>query len=307
MCINAARADCLADPAEARNGNRAGTSTRAVAHTEDGRPQARERHPYAPREPEARSEGGTRPHPRLASGSAGVPRDREGLRPAARRAEVRARQGQSDPDAVPDLAQQDRRRPLGAPAGRARQLPAAIADVLVITGPSGVGKGTVIRLLLDRFPAMKLSVSATTRAPRPGEEHGVDYYFLSPDEFQQKIDDAQCLESAEYARNRYGTLRSELGRDAHPLVLEIEVQGARQVRARVRDAVSVFIAPPSEEALRTRLVGRGSDAPEQIERRLETAWGELAAEGEFDYVVVNDGLDAAVEELSRLVATLTTP
>ena len=165
----------------------------------------------------------------------------------------------------------------------------------------------MIRLLLDRFPAMKLSVSATTRAPRPGEEHGVDYYFLSPDEFQEKIDDDQFLEWAEYAGNRYGTLRSELGRDAHPLVLEIEVQGARQVRARVRDAVSVFIAPPSEEALRTRLVGRGSDAPEQIERRLETAWGELAAEGEFDYVVVNDDLDAAVEELSRLVATITTP
>jgi len=154
---------------------------------------------------------------------------------------------------------------------------------------------------------MKLSVSATTRTPRPGEQHGVDYYFLSPDEFEAKIDNDEFLEWAEYAGNRYGTLRSELERDAHPLVLEIEVQGARQVRARVRDAVSVFIAPPSEEALRTRLVGRGSDAPEQIERRLETAWGELAAEGEFDYVVVNDDLDAAVEELSRLVAPITTP
>jgi guanylate kinase len=180
-----------------------------------------------------------------------------------------------------------------------------VTEVLVITGPSGVGKGTLIRLLLARFPAMKLSVSATTRDPRPGEADGVDYHFLSPEEFEAKIDADEFLEWAEYAGNRYGTLRSELERDAHPLVLEIEVQGARQVRARVGDAVSVFIAPPSEEALRTRLVGRGSDSPEQVERRLETAWTELAARDEFDHVIVNDDLDAAVEELSRLVATIT--
>jgi guanylate kinase len=184
-----------------------------------------------------------------------------------------------------------------------------VADVLVITGPSGVGKGTVIRLLLDRFPRMKLSVSATTRAPRPGEQHGVDYYFLSPEEFQEKIDKEEFLEWAEYAGNRYGTLRSELERDAHPLVLEIEVQGARQVRGRVRDAVLVFIAPPSDEALRTRLIGRGSDSPEQIERRLETARIELLARDnkEFDHVIVNDDLDAAVEELSKLVASIYGP
>ena len=152
---------------------------------------------------------------------------------------------------------------------------------------------------------MKLSVSATTRGPRPGETDGVEYHFLSQEEFQRRIDSDDFLEWAEYAGNRYGTLRSELERDAHPLVLEIEVQGARQVRERVPDATSVFIAPPSEDALRTRLVGRGSDSPEQIERRLEVAREEMAAEGEFDHVVVNDDLDAAVEKLSECVATIT--
>jgi len=170
-----------------------------------------------------------------------------------------------------------------------------------------VGKGTVIRLLLDRFPRMALSVSATTRRPRPGETAGVDYHFLSPEEFQARIDAGDFLEWAEYAGNRYGTLRSELERNAHPLVLEIEVQGARQVRERVPEATSVFIAPPSEEALRTRLVGRGSDHPEQIERRLEVAREELAAHDEFDHVVVNDDLGAAVEELSGLVARIFSP
>jgi guanylate kinase len=154
---------------------------------------------------------------------------------------------------------------------------------------------------------MALSVSATTREPRPGEENGVDYHFLSPEEFEEKVDNDEFLEWAEYAGNRYGTLRSELERDAHPLVLEIEVQGARQVRARVRDAVSVFIAPPSEEALRTRLVGRGSDSIEQIERRLDTALRELAARDEFDHVIVNDDLDAAAEELGDLVASIYGP
>jgi guanylate kinase len=182
-----------------------------------------------------------------------------------------------------------------------------VAEVLVITGPSGVGKGTLIRLLLDRFPRMALSVSATTRPPRPGEHEGVDYHFLSPEVFQEKIDAGEFLEWAEYAGNRYGTLRSELERDAHPLVLEIELQGARQVRERVGEAVSVFIAPPSEEALRTRLVGRGSDSPEQIERRLAVAREEMAAESEFDHVVVNDDLDAAAERLGDLVATITGP
>jgi guanylate kinase len=180
-----------------------------------------------------------------------------------------------------------------------------VPGILVITGPSGVGKGTLIRLLLDRFPRMALSVSATTRRPRPGEHDGVDYHFLSPEEFDRRIEEDEFLEWAEYAGHRYGTLRSELERDADPLVLEIEVQGARQVRERVPEATSVFIAPPSEEALRTRLVGRGSDDPEQIEKRLAVAREEMAAREEFDHVVVNDDLEAAVQELEGLVATMT--
>jgi guanylate kinase len=180
--------------------------------------------------------------------------------------------------------------------------------VFVITGPSGVGKGTLIRTLRERVPGLELSVSATTRAPRPGEEDGVDYHFLSEAEFERRLEAGEFLEHAEYAGNRYGTLRSEIGRTAEAgaraLVLEIEVQGARQVRDALPGAVQVFIAPPSDEALRTRLVGRGSDEPEQIERRLAVAAEELAARDEFEHVIVNDRLDDAVQELVRLVATM---
>jgi guanylate kinase len=151
---------------------------------------------------------------------------------------------------------------------------------------------------------MALSVSATTREPRPGEQDGVDYHFLSPEEFQRRIDAGEFLEWAEYAGHRYGTLRSELERDVDVLVLEIEVQGARQVRERVPEAVSVFIAPPSREALRERLVGRGSDAPDQIERRLAVADEEMQAQDEFDHVVVNDDLSRAVQELGDLAARM---
>jgi len=180
--------------------------------------------------------------------------------------------------------------------------------VLVVTGPSGVGKGTLIRTLRERVPGLELSVSATTRAPRPGEREGVDYYFLSEREFERRLAAGEFLEHAEYAGNRYGTLSSEIDRaraaGARALVLEIEVQGARQVREALPAAVQVFIAPPSEEALRTRLVGRGSDEPEQIERRLAVAREELAARDEFKHVIVNDRLEEAVEELVALVATM---
>jgi guanylate kinase len=178
------------------------------------------------------------------------------------------------------------------------------ARVFVITGPSGVGKGTLIRTLRQRLPELELSVSATTRDPRPGEADGTDYHFLTDEQFEERISAEDFLEHANYSGRRYGTLKSELEKriDAgHPVVLEIEVQGARQVREKMPEAVQVFIAPPDEAALRTRLIGRGTDTPEQIQARMDTAAEELSARGEFAHVVVNDRLDEAVEELVRIV------
>ncbi len=177
----------------------------------------------------------------------------------------------------------------------------------MITGPSGVGKGTLIQALLDRCPGLELSVSATTRAPRRREVEGREYHFLSPDEFQERVDRGEFVEHAVYAGHRYGTLRSELERPARGIVLEIDLQGARQVRERLPRATQVFIAPPSLEDLRRRLEGRGSDSPEQIVRRLEVAPTELAAQREFSRVVVNDDLDRAVQELVDLAATMCAP
>jgi guanylate kinase len=204
---------------------------------------------------------------------------------------------------VPDLAEQDHRRALRAAARRARVFPEAIG-VLVVTGPSGVGKGTLIRRLLERCPSYELSVSATTRPPRPGEVDGRDYHFLSEQEFERRLAAADFLEHALYAGNHYGTLREEVARAPRNLVLEIEVEGARQVRQALPEATQVFIAPPSDEALRERLEGRNTDAPEVIERRLARAKEELAARQEFKRVIVNDDLDRAVDELVELAATI---
>jgi guanylate kinase len=179
-----------------------------------------------------------------------------------------------------------------------------VGHVFVITGPSGVGKGTLIRGLLERVPGLELSVSATTRPPRPGERDGVDYHFLSDEEFDRRVANGEFVEHARYSGHKYGTLRSELERrmaEAAGVVLEIEVEGARQIRAAMPEAVQIFIAPPSVEALRARLVGRGTDAPEDVEARLATALEELEAEKEFGYVVVNDRLEQATEELADIV------
>jgi len=179
-----------------------------------------------------------------------------------------------------------------------------VPRVFVITGPSGVGKGTLIRSLRERVPELELSVSATTRAPRPGEEDGVAYHFLTDADFQRRVEAGEFVEHATYSGRRYGTLRAELDRrtrDGHPVVLEIEVQGARQVRRTMPEALQVFIAPPSREALRARLVGRGTDDAEQVEARLRTADAELEAQDEFAHVVVNDRLEDAVDELTAIV------
>ena len=144
----------------------------------------------------------------------------------------------------------------------------------MITGPSGVGKGTLIRTLRERMPELDLAVSATTRRPRPGETQGEDYWFLTDEEFDQRVADGEFVEHAEYSGRRYGTLRSELERRigaGRPVVLEIEVQGARQVRRTMPEALQIFVAPPSADVLRTRLVGRGTDDPESVEARRATA------------------------------------
>lgn len=179
-----------------------------------------------------------------------------------------------------------------------------MAKVFVITGPSGVGKGTLIKRLLAACPNLELSISATTREPREGERDGVDYHFLSPEEFERRVEEKDFLEFASYSGNRYGTLRSEVERrleGGHSVVLEIEVQGAQQVRAAKEDSVQIFIAPPDPSVLRQRLLGRGTDSEEAIDKRLEVAKQELAVQKDFDYQVVNDDLDRAAAELVGIV------
>src|SRR5919106_2588893 len=175
-----------------------------------------------------------------------------------------------------------------------------MSKVFVITGPSGVGKGTLISALRERVPGLEMSVSATTRPPRPGEVEGRDYYFLDPEEFDRRAREGAFLEHARYSGHRYGTLRSEVEDKlaaGNGVVLEIEVQGARQVRVAMPEAVQVFVAPPDPSDLERRLRGRGTDAEEAIEARLRTAKRELEARREFPHVVVNDEIERAAGEL----------
>ena len=175
--------------------------------------------------------------------------------------------------------------------------------VVVVAGPTAVGKGTVTRRLLEKHPEVYLSVSATTRDPRPGEVDGIHYFFWSPEQFDDAVKDGDMLEWAlVHGRNRYGTPRSavEAARaEGRAVILEIDLEGARQVRSSMPDARFVFLAPPSWDVRVERLVGRGTESPEEQERRLETARVEMAAEKEFDVTIVNDDLDEAVDALAR--------
>ncbi|MEV3904319.1 guanylate kinase [Mycobacterium sp. NPDC050551] len=181
--------------------------------------------------------------------------------------------------------------------------------VIVLSGPSAVGKSTVVRCLRERIPDLHFSVSVTTRAPRPGEVDGVDYTFVTAERFQQLIDTGALLEWAEIhgGLHRSGTPRQpvvDATAAGHPVLIEVDLAGARAVKAAMPEAVSVFLAPPSWEALEQRLVGRGTETAEVMARRLATARTELAAQHDFDEVVVNSRLESACSELvSLLVGT----
>lgn len=185
--------------------------------------------------------------------------------------------------------------------------------VVVLSGPSAVGKSTVVRCLRERIPNLHFSVSATTRAPRPGEVDGVDYHFVSPARFQQLIDQGELLEWAEIhgGLHRSGTLAEPVRKATAagvPVLIEVDLAGARAVKRAMPEVVTVFLAPPSWEDLEARLVGRGTETPEVIRRRLDTARVEMAAQGDFDEVVVNSRLESACAELvSLLVKTSPNP
>jgi len=176
--------------------------------------------------------------------------------------------------------------------------------VFVVTGPSGAGKGTLIQLVLPRFPELALAVSATTRARRPGEEDGVHYWFLDRDEFDRRVDEGAFLEWVDYVGNRYGTLNSEIDRlraEGRAPLLELETDGALRVKRRVEGAVTVFVTAPLEE-LERRLEERATESSGVIEERIETARRQLEQADRFDYVIRNDDRERAADELADVVA-----
>lgn len=177
-------------------------------------------------------------------------------------------------------------------------------NLYVVAAPSGAGKTTLVRLLLERAPDVQLSISFTTRAPRPGEQNGREYHFVAVDRFRQMISGDEFLEWAEVHGNFYGTSKTWISEQlaaGHDVLLEIDWQGAQQVRALFPEAIGIFILPPSMDELTRRLTGRGTDAAEVIERRLAAAQAEMRHVGEFDYVIINDQLDQALGDLLAVV------
>lgn len=180
--------------------------------------------------------------------------------------------------------------------------------MIIVSGPSGAGKGTLIRRMHERFPFLRTAVSATTRPKRPGEQNGREYHFLSDEEFLIHVREGDFLEHVVYAGNRYGTLRSEVDRhldDGNSVVLEIELRGARALRDALPDAVTIFIEPPSREELVRRLRARDTEAEADIQARLAESLVELEASQEFNYQVRNDDLEAATAEMARIVDAVT--
>lgn len=181
-----------------------------------------------------------------------------------------------------------------------------MTHVVVLSGPSAVGKSTVVRCLRDRISDLHFSVSVTTRSPRPGEVDGVDYTFVTAERFQQLIDDGELLEWADIhgGLHRSGTPAEPVRRAVaagHPVLIEVDLAGARAVKAAMPEVLTVFLAPPSWDVLRDRLVGRGTESPDIQARRLETAKAELAAQDSFDVIVVNSQLESACAELVSLL------
>lgn len=176
-------------------------------------------------------------------------------------------------------------------------------NLYVFTGPSGTGKGTILKQVLEADKRIQLSVSATTRSPRPNEENGVHYWFLQKEEFLAKIEAGAFLEHACYVGNYYGTPEGPVNdqlQAGYDVVLEIEVQGALQIHEKRPDAVMIFVAPPSFEELENRLRGRGTETEEKVLARIDAARGEMEQMKRFDYIVVNDDLQTAVEDVKAI-------